>query len=223
MKQFGLLMMLVFLHLMLHAQEQPRANNEMKAGLRGAVAYSNMYGSKNYHSQPTGIGFSLGREEYLLGYSAGGWISNQITRTISIVGELNITRKGMTTPIVGVYNGSKYEITLEPQLTYLCAPFLVQYNPAKLNRLGLYAGFEPSLLLSAKQKISGNFDEGKTNIRKEFRSFDLGIVGGINYQFTPRIFIDFRMVNGIRDISRANEYTFATNKSAQLGLMYRLK
>lgn len=145
-----------------------------------------MHGSKNYHSQPTVIGFSLGKEEYLLGYSAGGWLSNPITRTTSIAGEL-------------------------------------KYNPAKFSGLGLYAGFEPSLLLSAKQKKSGNFDEGKTNIRKEFRSFDLGIVGGINYQFAPLIFIDLRIVNGIRDISRANEYTFATNKSAQLGLMYSLK
>lgn len=144
MKQFGLLTMLVFFHLMLHAQELPRSNKEMKAGLRGAVAYSNMYGSKNYYSQPTGIGFSLGKEEYLLGYSAGGWINNQITRTISIVGELNLTRKGMTSSIDGVFNGSKYEITLKPELTYLCAPVLVQYNPAKLSRLGLYAGFEPS-------------------------------------------------------------------------------
>ena len=224
MKSGLLLFIALILHFTVFCQNRLSKGKIFTFGIGAGLAKSNLYGSKNYTSYPSGTIYSLDKKHgnNLLSYSAGVWANYSLSPVLGIVGEVNFTEKGQRNAIEGVHNSEPYDITLNVTLRYLSVPLLLQYNYNKFPRLGIYAGFEPSLLLSAKQEISGNFDSGTTDIKNDFEGYDLGIVAGINYRFFKGIMLDFRLVNGVKDVSAEDENTFVSNKSFHVGIKFLL-
>jgi Outer membrane protein beta-barrel domain len=104
--------------------------------------------------------------------------------------------------------GSKYEgYSYEPgggsttndnsvRLNYLALPVTAQYKTKK----GLIgeAGFQPALLLSAKDKFRG----GSANVRDDYNKFDLGLIVGAGYKPPKSKFgVGLRFVPGITNIN----------------------
>ena len=216
MKTKLLLFIAVMLHCTIYCQLNSQKSQSLRIGVRGALAYSNLYGSKCYSTYPSGTGYSLDREGFLSSYSAGVWAGFSFSQ-VSFVGEVNLTEKGQIDPLVA---RGPHDVSIKASQNYICIPIVLQYNLKRFNRLGFYSGLEYAWLISAKQNVSGNFEAGTTNIKSNFKGYDLGFVAGLNFLLLKGTMIDFRLVNGLEDISHQYENTFVTNKSFQLGFKF---
>jgi len=221
MKTKLLLFFAVMLHCTVYCQLNQQKPQSFRIGVRGALAHSKLYGSKNYRSYPSGNYYSLDHDKFLVSYSAGIWAGYSVSQ-VSIVTEVNLTEKGQQNEFGGMINSESYYMTLRPRLKYICMPIMLQYNCKNFNRLGLYGGLEFAWLISAKQEITGNFEAGTTDIKSDFQERDLGIVAGLNFLLLKGTMIDIRFVNGLEDISPPHESTSVTNRSLQIGFKFFL-
>jgi hypothetical protein len=100
------------------------------------------------------------------------------------------------------YQGARYEDITQSvngniNLLYLSVPVLLNYQ-FKGNFFG-EAGFQPGLLISARDRIDGH----STFFSDYIKNFDFGITGGFGYKFNDKIGIGVRASLGFLNISVA--------------------
>jgi len=112
--------------------------------------------------------------------------------------------------------GAKWEIVTETgrtSLLYINVPIVFRYR----HSTGFFgeAGFQPGLLLSAKDIYEGESEDYKDY----FRTVDFGIPVGAGYEFGNGIGVGLRVIPGISRINR-NGYTIDRNNIVSLRATY---
>ena len=214
------MLLLISLHSISQADQHSKRN--IQFGIKAAIAFVGLTGSKNYTSYPSGNIYSLGDQFHWDGFGAGIVADIRLTEKFSFLSELDYSLKGNKYYIDGVLNGKSYSISLDVNLNYLSIPLFLKYQPRKISGFYIYAGPEFGLLLSAKQVVAGNMDAGKTDLYQKFRHTDFGLGIGVGYYFFRSFSVDIRYIYGIKNIAPTNENTYVHNRSLQAGLAYRL-
>lgn len=132
----------------------------------------------------------------------------------------DISRFGLAIEALYSQRGAKFDVPFQngriafnQRLNYLEVPITLRYylNDGGDFRPNLYFGPSVAYMLKAKrtnQKLNGN-DIASVDNSRDFRPLDLGITGGIQFNFRAgdrqRFLIDARYTYGITDISVASE------------------
>lgn len=88
-------------------------------------------------------------------------------------------------------------------LNYISFPVLGKYYATP--NLSIELGPEISILASAKDDLNGI----ETNILKEMRKHDFGLVGGLSYEFYNGMFVQGRYNFGLIDVSHTSKSSMA--------------
>ncbi|RAW01266.1 outer membrane beta-barrel protein [Pseudochryseolinea flava] len=143
-------------------------------------------------------------------YHAGFFFSYKFSKRISAVADLLYSDKGYSTKYKDGYNNI--------HITYLSVPLMAQYHVT--DKFSILAGGEFDLFLSAHRfnggkKHTGTFYDNPT---------ELSLIGGVAYQFNPRLNLMLRYVHGVTNI-RGNDLRWIpgfkiSNEMFQLSLGY---
>jgi len=208
-----------------YSQSVQKVKGNKKFGLRAAVNYSGLTGSKNYTSYPTGIIYSIGPYNQspfqIKGFSAGVFAEITFSDEITVSPELDYSLKGNNYNINGVLNGKPYDIALNVNLNYITVPFFIKYHPAVLQGINLFAGPELGWLISASQVVTGDLDAGKTSLNSQFTKMDAGLCFGLDYYFGKNFGLDIRYFMGFANVAPPEENTYVHNRTFQAGVKYR--
>lgn len=96
----------------------------------------------------------------------------------------------------------EYTYSGKTTLLYINVPLVLRYQIES----GFFgeAGLQPGLLLSAKDK----YDDGTSESYMEhMNAFDLSLPVGVGYQFKNNIGVGFRVILGITDITKDEDYS----------------
>lgn len=129
-----------------------------------------------------------------IGLHIGGLVEIPVTESFSVMPELNFDQLG------GKDKVSTFETKL--MMNYLSIPVLAKYN---VGGLGIYAGPQVGLLLSAKAEV----DSQKEDVKDQFKSTDFCAVFGAEYNLPYGIFVSARYNLGltkITDPSTSDDY-----------------
>ncbi len=129
-----------------------------------------------------------------VGLHIGGLVEIPVTENFSVMPELNFDQLG------GKQSVSSFETKL--LMNYLSVPVLAKYN---VGGLGIYAGPQVGLLLSAKAKV----DSEEEDIKDQFKSTDFSAVFGAEYNLPYGIFVSARYNLGltkVTDPSTSDDY-----------------
>ena len=152
--------------------------------------------------------------EFLLSYSVGVGTQIPISETFSFKPRVLVTGKGNKTMEAG------FEDKLTT--TYIDVPLLVSYKVGESN-FNINAGLQPSVLLSANRKITGNGNEESQKVTDQFNTFDLGATIGVGYIFDNGIGLNLGYDHGITNINKSSEFgsSFkAYNRVLHVGVSY---
>lgn len=147
-----------------------------------------------------------------IGFHAGGFVSIPISKTIRFEPGLGYTKKGY-----GIKGDLKIDelkflgINVGAQVMqhYVDMPLVVRVNVVK--GLNVYAGPQVSYLvrstLNAKAGVLGIslFNKG-FGITERFNKFDLGLTGGLGYQFNNGLNIQAGYDYGLSKLDKNNNY-----------------
>lgn len=197
-----------------------------------AVSLSVYWANAQEEKKKSEIGLS-----FFLGFNSSGLPSsgetdNQSRQGLHAGAGINIAKLndnfGLRTEIIYSQQGNKnsygesyYGGSTVTKLNYLNLPVLARYSTNK----GFFAeaGLQPGLLLSAKQKTTstGNPSGGGSattnkDIKKELKSFDLGLPLGAGYVFKKKWGISARFSPGLLNLSRKDENNQAVKKTNQV-------
>lgn len=121
----------------------------------------------------------------------------------------------------GSYEDHQYEpgggsssSTSKLRLNYLNFPLVVLYRNSITRGFFAEAGIQPGFLLSAKDKRGSSTNDAK----EAFNKFDMGVILGAGYQFTQKIGAGVRVVPGVTNINKQDNYTL---KDRNLGISLR--
>ena len=145
----------------------------------------------------------------------------------------DISRFGVAIDVLFSQRGAKFDVPFQngriafnQRLNYLEVPITLRYylNDGGNFRPNVYFGPSVAYMLKAKrtnQKLNNN-DIASVDNSPDFRPLDLGITGGIQFNFRAgdrqRFLIDARYTYGISDISVASERI--QNSTITVGLGY---
>ena len=131
--------------------------------------------------------------ESRLGYHVGAFLHVPISEKLAFKPEVLFSTQGQKITSVE---------TFELHLNYLSIPLLFEFE--LLKNVGVTAGPNAGYRLSAKSKTdSGNFD-GKAFYNNDF---DLGITGGLFWQFAPRLRLQANYYQGFRSVRQGLTFT----------------
>jgi len=96
----------------------------------------------------------------------------------------------------------EYSYSGTTTLLYINAPLVLRY----LTESGFFgeAGLQPGILISAKDKYE---DGSSESYMEHMNAFDLSLPVGIGYQFKNNIGVGFRVILGITDITKDEDYS----------------
>lgn len=154
-------------------------------------------------------------------FHLGGYMQVPLNEKFSLIPELVYTKRGFKT------EESIFSPEIRYKVNYLEVPVIVSYSP--IVWLGIDLGPSVAYQLSAYAK-SG---DGKNDISDAFdRKLDLGLNAGLRVKANEKLAVVFRYYYGltsILDVDMRDENNMVTgqinyfNRSAQLGVSYRLK
>jgi len=147
-----------------------------------------------------------------IGFHAGGYVSIPITKGLRFEPGLGYTKKGY-----GLKGDLKIDelkflgvnVGAQVMQHYIDVPLVMRVNVAK--GLNVYAGPQVSYLvrstLNAKAGILGIslFNKG-FGITERFNKFDLGLTGGLGYQFSNGLNIQAGYDYGLSKLDKNNNY-----------------
>lgn len=145
-----------------------------------------------------------------LGWHLGGTATYPLQEALSARGELLFSMQGV--------RSTDDDIEGRSSQLYLSIPLLADY--AITEAASVHAGFQPSFLLSAKQKITEP-NKRTVDVGDEFTSLDFAFVFGGEYQVQEMINVGLRVVLGLSDIITYDEGE-AKHRVVQLFGRYRL-
>ncbi len=152
----------------------------LSAGI--SVGKSSIVGESDSWNDP--VGFQAGVSAPVANFS----------ESMSLIGELNLSSQGASWE--ESFGGTS--LSGKVSLLYLEAPFVARYQ-AKGGFFG-EAGLQPGLLLSAKDKYSGQTDDYKDYVN----TFDLGLPLGVGYEFKNNIGVGVRVIPGLLNINEGD-------------------
>ncbi len=139
-----------------------------------------------------------------IGLHIGGLVEIPVTESFSVMPELNFDQLG------GKDKVSTFETKL--MLNYLSIPVLAKYN---IGGLGIYAGPQLGLLLSAKAKV----DSQEEDVKGQFKSTDFSAVLGAEYNLPYGIFVSARYILGLSKITDpSTDSDYARNRAITIGV-----
>lgn len=101
------------------------------------------------------------------------------------------------------------------RMNYLALPVTARYQAKK----GFYAeaGLRPGLLLSAKDKHDGRSDD----IKSDYKSFDMGLLFGVGYEFQQHFGVGLSYYPGLVNINKVSTLK-DRNRNISFGVFYKL-
>lgn len=153
-----------------------------------------------------------------LGIYGGAAAGVTLKKSISLQAELYYSQQGgkMKVTYTDENGGEPGEGNLAYRLNYINLPVLIQYHLP--NKLFVETGLQAGLLLTAKVKGKG----GSTDLKDDYKSFDLSLPMGIGYPFENGLGINMRYNLGLTNVLKTN-FRRPHNSVIQLGLFYNLK
>jgi hypothetical protein len=111
-----------------------------------------------------------------------------LSETMSLKAEANLSMQGA--------KWEEFDLKGRTNLLYINIPLVGRYQ----TKNGFFGevGFQPGLLLSAKDKYEGTTDD----YMDEMKKFDLSIPVGIGYEFKNNFGVGLRVIPGITDITK---------------------
>jgi hypothetical protein len=194
-------------------QAQTNSSNESQFGVKGGVNFSNIYDTE------------VDDNNVLTSFNAGFYATLPVGDIISIQPEILYSRKGGELN----YDNAITTGTAQFKLNYLEVPVLFKVNIT--DNLSVYAGPYFAYLLDAEVNNDADgeaidFEDAYDN--DDFNKFDVGISGGIGYEFNS-LGIGARYNYGFSTIGKEREFAGSTytipdgkNSSISLYLSYKI-
>lgn len=153
----------------------------------------------------------------LTGINIGAITSYQINEKFDIQGELLYSSRGYKEKnfVLDAEDASPKDLT--SRYHYIDIPIVIKYS--FLSDFNIYAGPQVGITLSNINKVDKERQKDFEN--KDLQTFDVGLVGGIGYEFTNGMFFDARYLLGLNSISK--EVSGFKNRSIQLALGYKFR
>lgn len=210
--QIKFLTAIAFIGLSLTSVQAQSNSDEPQFGIKGGVNFSNIYSTE------------VDDDNVLTSFNAGIYGSFPVGDIISIQPELLYSRKGGEL----VYDNAIATGKTQFKLNYIEVPVLLKVNIT--DNLSVHAGPYFSYLIGAEVNNDANgsaadFDDAYDN--DDFNKFDVGISGGIGYDFNS-IGIGARYNYGFSTIGKEREfagttYTIPDGKNSSLSLYISYK
>jgi hypothetical protein len=201
MKKLNLVCFILSLALFAHAQNHKTG---IKFGARAGVNFSNMT------AKSPGISVSFSS---LTGFNAGGFVEIPAGDKFAIQPELAFSQMGAKFKVPdgegGTFSGTS-------KLNYLTLPALVKFKVPNTG-IGIYAGPQVGLLLSAKEEGYGESTDAKDN----YNSSDFAGVFGGEYFFDAGIGISARYQLGLSNIAKDAGDNTVKNTAFTITVGYR--
>ena len=130
------------------------------------------------------------------GLLIGIFANKSISEKLSFQMEMTYIQKGSNNPKMNEYNHKNY-LTEDISLSYIEIPLLLQYHQS--DKLKIEGGATTGYLISGYYNdLNGEIP--KYNNVNPFISYDIGLLLGINYNYTDRISLNTRISNSILPI-----------------------
>ncbi len=199
------------------------AQVNISGGIRAGLSYAGMQGDavKNLNKL---LDFADGMVTTgnRTGFFAGTYATIPVTDMISLEPALYYSQKGYE--LKGALNvkGMKFlnaNAKAQLQLHYVDMPVLLKAN---INGLQLFAGPQVSYLMQADLKTTAgvlgfNLLNSKMNATQQFNRWDVGVTGGIGYQFASGINVMAAYDHGLLKAD-ANKNFDSYNRSFKVGI-----
>lgn len=140
------------------------------------------------------------------GINAGAFINLPVSHAVSIQPELAYSGMGFKLNVSGT--------TGTESANYLTLPVLVKVKVPKTG-LGIYAGPQYGLLLSAREKSQGQSED----VKDMYKSSDFAGVAGVEYGFKSGLFFTARYQFGLVNIAKSDPNENATVKNNCVSIM----
>lgn len=217
MKKFNLLLVAFFGFVAISS-----AQIEPIFGVKGGVSFTNLTADKDANGGNFG---GLDSPDTKIGFHAGLAADVKIAELFGIGGELLYSQQGTKTEGTLPVIKTPYSNTF--QLDYLSIPVLAKVYP--FEGVNVYAGIQPSILLTAKQKNKLGDKETSVDLKKENNDFavmnntDISIPLGVGYRANESFSFDARYNLGTSAVFKANKdnQDFASkNRAIQVSVGY---
>ncbi len=174
------------------------AEAQLKFGVKGGL---NLATLKDTHSGSTP---DIDAYKNKIGYHAGA------IAQLPLLGKLSIQAEALYN-VKGAKIENQDSDNTGPSLSYFSIPVLAVYKPGQ--KFGIEGGVEFSSVLSAKQTFLGKSTDIKSGLEN---TNDIGLVGGIQFQFTERLNFDARYVFGLTTIQKPTFTDAAGNQTGSV-------
>jgi hypothetical protein len=151
------------------------------------------------------------QSEFFLSYRVGAKLKLPLNDKFSLSPAMVLSGKGNKNSNAG------FEDKLTS--TYIDVPLMINYKLGN-SKFSLNGGLQPSILLSAKRKITGNGNDQSQKVTDQFNTFDLAASIGAGYQFDNGFGLNFGYDYGLTNINKSDGGFKAYNRVLQLGISY---
>ena len=177
---------------------------DMSAGVKGGLAMANLTGKDA--TPPRG-----GEKKILLGANAGGVFNINFAPMFGAELDLFYSMKGAHGVVGAVADNLKYDYLDIPLLAKFTVPMEGAIKPV------VYAGPSFSILLSAKEEISGTGTmDGTTDVKDGMNSLDIGLVAGVGAEIGAgpgKVLVDARYSMGFTTTEKLTDADKAVGKT----------
>ena len=170
-------------------------------GVRAGINIANV----NIKSQ----GFSI-KPSTNIGLNAGVFANFKLAVNVSLQPELAYSGMGYKVDLSGV-SGTE-------NTSYITLPLLVKFKVPETG-LGIYAGPQYGLLISAKDKSDGQTQDAKDN----YKSSDVAAVFGAEYALDFGLFFSARYQAGLSNVAKTDQGDNTTVKNNSVTLLVGFK
>ncbi|HWB25543.1 MAG TPA: porin family protein [Chitinophagaceae bacterium] len=154
-------------------------------------------------------GFSI-KPNAVAGINAGIFLNFHLAPAVSLQPELAYSGMG--------YKVNNSGITGTETTSYLTLPLLLKVK-VPTTGLGIYAGPQAGLLLSAKDKSQGQTEDAKDN----YKSTDFAGVAGLEYSFKLGLFFSARYQFSLANVASTNQGQDAAVKNNCVSILVGIK
>ncbi len=149
------------------------------------AVYSPVVGVNRSNFKEKGTNSSIGEPESKTGFQAGVKATVRVDGPLLVEAGTVLSTKGSKSSYEEEGYGPDYpgyKLEDKTNMTYLDVPLGARYEVG-LSGFSVYAGVQPSLLLSAKRERTGNNTDDSRDVRDDFKALDFAGSVGVGYQF----------------------------------------
>lgn len=150
-----------------------------------------------------------------LSYSTGVAVTFPIAEQFSFESGLYLSGKGNKTATGSGSNALKAKLSL----TYIDLPLLANYQFGE-SGFNVFGGLQPSVLISAKNKIDFEGNSDSQNVKDQYKTLDIATSIGVGYNFENGIGLRFGYSHGLSNIEKEESGLKTKNRTLKLGVSY---